>query len=506
MGMDPGWTTTNPWWKRPTWIAAVTAFCLVLAGGITWAVWPGDDSCAAGVRKAGTPAECVGVTDGSYHFSQNLAAVSELIRKENAAITGDYVSVVYLMPLVPGPTDSNTPDSIRHELEGAYTAQFQANETNTYGDSPKIRLLLANSGDSREQRDAALDEIRDRIGTDRIVAVAGLGTSTDATAAMLRRVTGDPAQGGLQLGAVASVLTADTLAGIKGLVRTAPTNKDEAAAAATFLKQPPYARLKVMIVQDVRPDDQYTKTLGEEFRKALPAGRRVGQIEQYDSSQAGVATSFATRMANLCAAKPDVVYFAGRGKDLPRFMAPLSTRPCADRKLIVLSGDDASQAAQASGFSEIKDTLKSGRVQLIYTGLAHPGAWTARGSSYPSAAVSTFRDAQGPYATAFPEEALDDGQAIMGFDAVLTTVRGIRLVSGSPETNGRVTGSDMIQIWQNLHSVQAVPGASGYISFDESGSPADKAVPIIEITATGAVRTLTVSSATGTPFALPAAG
>jgi len=116
----------------------------------------------------------------------------------------------------------------------------------------------------------------------------------------------------------------------------------------------------------------------------------TGQIEQYDSSQQGVGTSFATRMANLCAAEPDVVYFAGRGRDLAHFMSPLRTRPCADRKLIVLSGDDASQAATTAGFNEIKDTLESGNVQLIYTGLAHPGAWTTRGSAYPSAAVSTF--------------------------------------------------------------------------------------------------------------------
>lgn len=504
---DDRWPRTKPWWQRRRWIAAATVFALLLAVGIVLVLRSPDDSCAPGVRMAGPDRQCVGITDGSYHFSDDLAGVSELIRAENAKIIGsDFVSVVYLTPLLPSADGTATADSIRHEIEGAYLAQQQADETNTYGDAPKIRLLLANSGTSADQRTAALAEIRSRIVPDRIIAVAGLGTSTDAAVKMIGGVTGDTAQGGLQLGAVASALTADTLGAVNGLVRTAPTNTDEAAAAASFLSKPPYAALKVMIVEDVRADDQYTKTLASAFLKALPKGRRVGQIEQYDSSQQGVATAFATRMATLCAARPDVVYFAGRGVDLAPFLAPLRTRSCAERPLIVLSGDDASQAAQAQGFNEIKDTLKSAKVRLIYTGLAHPGAWTAHGVSYPPAAVSAFRDAHGPFASAFPVETLDDGQAIMGFDAVLTTVVGARLASQSPGINGRVTGSEMIQIWKSLHSVQAVPGASGYISFDEVGSPTDKAVPIVEITATGAVVTLTVSAASGTPFVPPDPG
>lgn len=496
------WRPTISWWKRPRWIAAIAAFCLVLAGGLVWGLWPEDTSCAAGVRKVGNPVACVGVTDGSFAFSRDLSPVSKLVRDKNRGISGNYISIVYLLPMVPGPTDTTTADSVRREVEGAYTAQVQADDTDTYGDTPKIKLLLANSGTTPEQRTAALDEIRHRIGPDHIVAVAGLGTSTDATADMIRTITKDTADGGLQLGAVSSVLTADTLAGIKGLVRAAPTNKDEAAAAAAFLREKPYARMKVLIVQDVRQDDQYSATLGERFRASMPKDRLVGQVEQYDSSQAGVATAFAAEMPNLCAAKPDVVYFAGRGVNLPKFLAPLRTRGCADRPLIVLSGDDASKAAQSAGFKKIKDALRTSHVRLIYTGLAHPGAWTKLGSAYPPEAVGVFRGGadKNSYPAIFPGEPLDDGQAIMAFDSVLTAVRGARIVSASPESNGVVTGSDMIQIWHNLHNTLAIRGASGYISFDDSGSPSDKAVPLIEITADGAVTTLAVTSAGGKPF------
>lgn len=494
------WVVSRPLWMRWPWNAVFGALALVLvAGGITWVAWPADTSCAPGVRRVGVDGACVGVSDGSYHFNDGLARVANLIRQENDAVVGDgrtYVSIIYLMPLDPGPHDTYTPDSVRHEVQGAYAAQWQANHTGTYGDVPRIKLLLANTGSTDEQRDAALEEIRGRIEPDHVVAVAGLGTSTDATERMVRKVTAKRAEGGLQLGAVGSVLTADTLSRIQGLVRVAPTNSDEAATAASFLKRPAYARLKVLVLQDVRADDQYTQTLSQAFLRTLPQ-ERLAKTETYDSSQEGVATAFKTRMANLCAAEPDVIYFAGRGVDLPHFLAPLKDRPCPQRKLIVFSGDDASQAAQATGFDEIKETLRSGSVRLLYTGLAHPGAWAERPAAYPGSAVSAFA-AKGRFRTVFPQESLDDGQAIMAFDAVLTAVSGARMAGQS--ANGRVTGSEMIQIWNSLHGVDAVKGASGLISLDNDGSPENKAVPVIEIRPDGSVRTLGVSSPDDTPL------
>ncbi|MCM2430218.1 ABC transporter substrate-binding protein [Streptomyces sp. RKAG337] len=500
------WVTGRHLWMRWPWNVVLGVLVLALVGGtLTWVLWPEDTSCADGVRHVGADRSCVGVTDGSFHFSDNLAAVSDLVHTQNVAVDEDnrsFVSIVYLMNLVPGPDDTNTPDSVRHEIQGAYAALYEKNNTLGGGDVPRIRLLLANCGSTDEQRDATLEEIRSRVGPQHIVAVAGLGTSTDATARMIGKVTGSTESGGLQLAAVGSVLTADTLASIPGLVRTAPTNTDEAAAAASFLKQPPYAALKVLVIQDARPDDQYSRTLGKAFLAAFPKERLVGQVEQYDSSQEGVATAFTTRMANLCAVKPDVIYFAGRGVNLPSFLAPLKNRPCSARKLIVLSGDDASQTAQAAGFGEIKETLRSGTVRLLYTGLAHPEAWAKRPESYPAGPTDNAGTlgAQGYYRTTFPLEALDDGQAIMGYDAVTAAVKGAREVGGSPESHGRVTGSQMIQIWQSLHGVKAVEGASGYISFANDGSPQEKAVPVIEIGPDGLVHTLAVSSRSGTPF------
>ncbi|MFF0739796.1 ABC transporter substrate-binding protein [Streptomyces sp. NPDC004111] len=508
-----GWVgELPPWWRRwPGNAISLVAVLAVVAGALVWILRPDppvDTSCAEGVVRV--EGVCVGLTDGSYHFDEkNLGPLFERIKAENDTVDEEsakkggvsHVGIVYLMSMVPDAKDTNTPDSVRHELQGAYTAQMEANHTNKYGDTPKIKLLLGHLGNGAAQADTTLEQIRLRTAPERIVAVAGLGTSTRATEGVIRRITAPPAEKGLQLAAVGSVLTADTLSKVPGLVRVAPVNSDEASAAAAFLRQKENVRKRVLVVQDQRADDHYTKTLGDRFLAALPPERLAAKTEKYDSSQAGVATAFKTRMSTICAAKPDVVYFAGRGIDLPRFLAPLKDRPCAnDRPVLVISGDDASQTAQAAGFQDIKDTLRDGNVRLVYTGLAHPGSWKLRPTAYPGAAKPSFGEG-GRFRTTFKEEALDDGQAIMGHDAVLTAVAGIRLVAeNSVNNNGAVSGSEVIQIWGSLHGTEAVQGASGLISLGSDGSPERKAVPIIEIGKDGSVSTLAVSAQGGSPL------
>ncbi|MFJ2746149.1 ABC transporter substrate-binding protein [Streptomyces sp. NPDC087440] len=512
-GRRTGWVgELPPWWRR--WpgnaILGVVVLALVAGGLVLWLRPdpPVDTSCATGVERV--EGVCVGITDGSYHFDEkNLGPLFERIRTENEAVDQEsakqggasHVGIAYLMSMVPDAKDTNTPDSVRHELEGAYIAQMEANHSNKYGDVPKIKLLLAHLGNGPAQAEATLRQLRLRTPAEHLVAVAGLGTSTAATEAVIRRITASPAQGGLQLAAVGSVLTADTLSKVPGLVRVAPVNSDEAAAAAAFLTQKENAKKRVLVVQDERADDSYTKTLGDKFLAVLPAKRLAGPTEKYDSSQAGVATAFKTRMSTICAAGPDVIYFAGRGIDLPRFLAPLKDRPCVkDRQVLVISGDDASQTAQAAGFQDIKDTLRDGNVRLVYTGLAHPGSWEKLPDAYPGPAKPSFGPG-GRFRALFKEEALDDGQAIMGHDAVLTAVAGIRLVAKNSETNnGAVSGSEVIQIWRSLHGPETVKGASGLISLGGDGSPERKAVPLIEIGADGKVSTLAVSAQGGKPL------
>ncbi|MFI8993318.1 ABC transporter substrate-binding protein [Streptomyces sp. NPDC053542] len=488
----------NPPVPRWRYVAAGILALLLVGGGITFFLRPESTDCAKGVKKIEAAGEtrCVGLTDGSYPFTKDLRNVFRSIAKENRRVTREaaepdgtpYVSVVYLVDMAPGKGDSNTTESIRHELEGAYTAQYEVNHHRGHGHTPRIRLLLGDTGDKKAQRGYTLSQIKARRGTDRIVAAAGLGTSLTGTNEMITKLSK------LDIAAFGSVITADELEKTGGLVRAAAPNADEAAAAVQFLKSRKYAKDKVLVVQDANGQDLYTRTLAARFGAVLPKDRlAASEPMQYDSSKSQLATYFSNQMPNLCLKRPGIVYFAGRGRDLPDFLAPLANRQCKSDQITVLSGDDVSQAAQAEGFSDVKQALRNGNIKLLFTGLAHPGAWTKAPQYFDKNAIVPFQ-AGGTFTTTFKDDSLDDGQAIMGYDAVLTAVTTIRKAVPLENSHQEIKRDAVLQMLTTLNDTNAVPGASGWISLQNNGSPKNKAIPIIEISSNGTTRTIDVTS------------
>ncbi|MEU4048183.1 hypothetical protein AB0F09_03075 [Streptomyces olivaceus] len=196
-----------------------------------------------------------------------------------------------------------------------------------------------------------------------------------------------------------------------------------------------------------------------------------------------------------------MVYFAGRGRDLPAFLESLAKRNCRNSSLMVLSGDDTSQVLQADGFKNVKDSLKTGNIRLVYTGLAHPGAWTEeRKDFFDQKAISSF-GGDGNFKKISRDGELEDGQAIMGYDAVCVAVRAIKLTA----PQGNFQRDSVMQNLTGLNETNAVHGASGYISVTNNGSPMDKAIPLIEIKKDGSTKTLDVVSGggKGAPYTLP---
>ncbi|PYC79569.1 ABC transporter substrate-binding protein [Streptomyces tateyamensis] len=493
--MEP-WDLPRPWWRGRLGSAALLVVLALTGSGIYLGTRPASTSCADGVAHVGADSACVGLTDGAFPFSPDLKDVFGRIRTENSSVREagakpggtPWVSVVYLMPMVQGQDGSTTADSIRHEIEGAYAAQLEANHRYISGDSPKIRLLLGHTGATDIQRDYTLGRIEAQRSADHVVAVAGLGTSTESTKAAILRLTKE------DIAAFGAVITADDLQDIPGLVRVAPPNSDEATAAAAYLAKD-YPNAKVLVVQDRKSDDLYSRTLADQFRKSYPPELQDKQPMEYDSSKSDVSTYFLLQMANLCNSSPDVVFFAGRGIHLPRFLEPLSHRSCAGKQVTVISGDDASEVVQSPDIGLVRQDLQQGNITLLYTGLAHPGAWQVRPQSYARTAIEPFQDG-GEFKAAFPQESLTDGQAVMGHDAVLTAVTAIRSAAagGAP-----VTGPDVVQMLTSLYGTRAVSGASGLISLGADGNPKNKAIPIVRLTPDAQVSTVAVTSSTGTP-------
>lgn len=500
--------TREPWWYNRRNLT-ILALALALIGGVSWRVWV-STHCAPGIRRLG--GECIGVTDGGFVFSPELAKALGKIEAENRRVaqTGKpYVSIAYLVSL---PTKADQDPSLfeiqRHELQGAHLAQLRANRTNELGDQPLIRLLVANAGEESEQWQPVVGQLLAKVGSpDRLVAVAGLGESRAATQEVVVRLTA----GGLPV--IAARVAADSIGGQPGFARVSVTSSNQAKAAVAYLRKDPEVH-RVMLISDVSRTDTFSTELAAAFtREAGVAGLTLLQpVEEYDSSQPGVANRFTDMLSSVCLHKPDVVYFAGRGNDLDAFVEALPGRPCLDTPINIMTGGSGSRTAIILG-QEIKahkDSLQRGlnaNAALLYTPQAHPGAWAAAPGAFRPEPIRLFQQqCEDCFASLFPQESLDDGGAIMGNDAVVTAVTAIRKAAGSRDLGEEpISPGEVIQALRGLHDLDAVPGASGWISLGNDGNPTDKAVPIIQLHPDASIELLAVSSpnAAGAPFTPP---
>ncbi|WPB88950.1 ABC transporter substrate-binding protein [Streptomyces malaysiensis] len=444
--------------------------------------------CGDGVVKMGDDHECVGVTDGSFIFADHLKSVEDKIKKENDLLAehGEkYVSVAYMTSFTLTDDDSNSEESVRHELEGAYLAQYRHNRGDR-SSSPKIKLLIANMGSVAAHWEHTVDELIDRkTSHDKLVAVTGLGPSDESNLTALKRLS----RNGLAL--VASTMTTTRIEDPEGrFVRVSPTNVDEAYAASAYLKKQKVRT--AVVVQDDARKNYYAKTLGDAFTDVFQDAKGhelVADRMTYDSSVRKTWQNELQYMSGqLCDQKPEAVFFAGRGKHLTRFLDAIANRPCQDREFMVITGDDTTNLTA----DDLAHAAETG-VRVLYTGLAHPDMWQKDRDSVSRLSARHFQPG-GSLAKWFPDDQHQDGQAIMAHDAVLTAAQGIRMAA-----LGDVTGESVARMFHQMNSGQRVPGASGFLSFQDNGNPRDKVIPILHLNAKGRSELVEVSQPRGEP-------
>jgi hypothetical protein len=499
---DPLAPPKPPWW--PPTLRTIIVLCSTLLLVATGAIGGREyfqylrRHCAPGVEHSGPAAECVGVTDSGYTFwpdDPGLTAVMNLIADENKQIDQQTdklrVTVAYLVSAPRGESPQGIRISLRHELQGAYVAQWHANHKDNMDfkdNGPLIRLLVANNGDKANQWEPVVNQlIAQADGHDPLLAVAGLGNSYDTTRQAIARLADH------QIPLVGSVISADDMSTIpgqpvRGLARVAPTNTDEAKAAANYLKL--RAPNSPLIVHDTNPGDPYPATLDKGFRDQLP-GIDIPK-ETFDSSLSGAGDTFRLMMPNICQHHPDIVYFTGRSTELGNFLDELPSRPCPKLHIDIVTGDSAASlgnllAAQLNTKDNNITRGLNSNVTLRYTGLAHPGEWPQSDSplaaTFALDSVAYFRTGstcEHCFSSLFSNEQQDDGRAIMGHDAMLTAITAIRFATHDDQHDLLRYRGEIIQALSQFHNARAVPGASGWISL-VAGNPENKAIPILEL-------------------------
>ncbi|MDT9681609.1 hypothetical protein RND61_05890 [Streptomyces sp. TRM76323] len=450
---------------------------------------PEDRSCAPGVARPAGSAECVGVaTAGNgYDFGQpHLTQVAAAIGRENATLEeGRYATVALLLPL--SSTSPGLREKVRGELQGAFAQQYRANRRNN--ESPKVRLLLANTGKDNVHWKTAVDQLKAMTGAPhQLRAVSGIATSSTP----VRNAVGELTRAGIAV--VGTTITADDLANgpgrdrFPGLARVSPTNGDEARALAGFGRR--VDATKALLVHDTRTGDYYTNSLKNAFSSLLarsPYEPVLFTSADDPNAEGTTANTFRQITHLVCDTRAETVFFAGRHTQLRQFINALGARGCTERRFTVLTGDEGSYLGADPQLD--RSALDSG-LTVRYAALAHPDAWRAR-AGYRPPATGGSADAYAEFVRTLGEVAeepvgpigrvtLTDGQAIVAHDAMAMAVRAIR--EATPPGAHVPPLRDVAEQWPRVKGSLKVTGASGWICLDNHGNPYNKAVPVVQLT------------------------
>ncbi|MER5177251.1 ABC transporter substrate-binding protein [Streptomyces sp. NPDC002896] len=486
--------------RTALWIA-VGAVVLAAAGWGLWKayeIWQHNQKeCAPGILKQGPREECIGVSDGSYRFDDSLADVMGKIEAENRRVEksdAPYVSIAYVEPLTTVKGEEEAKYGLRGELVGAYLAQRELNDPELgagRGDLPQIRLLVGNLGLRSEQWKPLTDDLIAMSKDDKhLVAVAGFGQSRGGTqnAVDALRTAGIPMMG--------ATVTADSLssAAKPGFFRVSAPNRDQASGAVNYLKeqQKKDRDYKVAVIRDRNTDDIYNTSLSASFESAAKKrGLRLqGAPLEFLSGVDGVSNAFSSVADKVCALKPDAVFFAGRGINIRNFINSMSA---PDRRcpVTLLTGDDAVGAyygslASDSQREKFRTEWQDSRVTVLYTALGHPDLarelYAKTNNPLPDF-LNLYHEEFGG-ASDDDQRVLQDGQIILGHDALWTVGVAVRNAAG-PDGKGEVNPGATLQMLLQLGGSKAVSGLSGPISFGSDGNPDDKPMALVRMEPNG---------------------
>jgi hypothetical protein len=525
-------------------LAGLTAFAsaaVVTVAGFTvveWATAP-ELECGAGMVVNASSSACIGVnlTGGPISKDQpdRLSQLVADVEDNNATVSGtNYVSIVLLLNLSPVENvDTASYDGVYRSIEGALTAVWRANHTAAFsgspvpGEEPKVKLFLTNMGSENADWEQAVDQVAANAEANHITSVVGLGQSTDNTRKAVRKLTTThriPVIGATVTGDSMNVDIADNQTLLNGFFRVSPTNSDTVAAAVRYITEGLRIPLdKVAIVEDTVASDDYVSTLVQAAHTHFGTAHRFPftspDINADTQARAeSLRGQFGYLSINLCAAAPEVVYFAGRGADIGTFVRTWieSGTECGNRPLIVLTGDDGIQAVHDDAVAKAVGDPRA-TVKVRYTGLASPGKWgdCAAGPDFAAerAAYHQFEAAftgdpscgtdisstDNAERLAYPVGDLDNGQAILTHDA-----------AGLAATAARRTGTSalsdpmsQIGVLQQTRCRTVFYGASGIIQFSADrryyGNPIGAVLPILDITKDKTVVTIPPGWSTGGP-------
>ncbi len=405
-------------------------------------------------------------------LERDIAAENRSAERQAAAGRNTLATIVYLGPLTLSAKVSNPQTDGVRELAGVYAAQREWDGVQSDGaqNEPLTRVLVANGGSSMAgQYQIARQIVRLASTGTPIAGVVGVGVNGPSTPETI---------GVLERAGIPIVGTTNSMDSTYPFYfQLAPDDQREAQVGEDYLVSLG-ARHGVRMVDSTHG---YTRELGRDVGRDLsPEQRRSMRQFVYSSP-----LELKARAASACAqtgGKLDLIYYLGRSDDLYWLLNGLADSPCADNKVRILSGDDASRFAGSL----------PPHITLDYTAITFPPAWRICGhdQGVPGFYQDYLNWLQASGVRDLPrsplyDRLLTDGHTVLGYDATMVTQDAAAAAFLSMVGQGdsiqpaqiRVTPGE---VWGQLETAAEPAGASGSITF-RPGYRQKKFVPVVQL-------------------------
>ncbi|MEV6525475.1 ABC transporter substrate-binding protein [Longispora sp. NPDC051575] len=469
-------------WPGWVWPAVAGVLVVALLGGVggTWfqdrRTWSAEHCGLAGpvggVDVLTVGRECVGVSDGSYPFVNDLdlskapasstlgvrraeidrlRTVQTTIGARNAEIVGSgraYVTIVHMTAISVSSPSGALLKGAREELEGVAVAQRELVESGT-----PIRVLIANAGYRMGHAPRVADLVVALTARRGVVAVTGMGQSLAPTKVAMGRLQA----AGLPM--VGSVTSDDELPTLYPLYhQVGPANRREATVAAAFAKVKLQATT-IRVYASGDPADTYSDNLArdaeEEFAKAGLTVELPGQGRYRTEAAPTLPLPTAAQRGIDACGSDSLPFFAGREAELSEFLSGLS-QSCPSKRVRILAGDDATRFVldgKLAGFPN---------VELRYMSFASSAA-LATGGGLTGCQPARFYQLYQELFSRQCDDALD-GRALIGRDAVLVIAQAVSRIQANGAQIPVSPGEIRWGIWR-IGDPKPFVGASGLIDY-----------------------------------------
>lgn len=448
-----------------------------------------------GVVKA-VGGEFIGLSDGSYAFDTNRSdgilkgqatdrlragdvnGAMALWQQALTVETNDPETLIYLenqrvlasgspyITLVVGTMVTGTHADIGFsDLQGAYVAQKEYNDSAKLPGGLRVRLLIANTGNDALYAKSVAQQIVQAAQTDKtIVGVMGWPYSSRTTNAV-----GILAAAHIPM--VSESATSVSLTGISPyFFRVAPPDTAQATVGARFAEQTLHARAVALFVDTA---DTYSTSLADAFTQTFTAdGKRIVVTEKYTEGQTG---NLPKLLQDALDHNPDLIYFSGYSSDASVLLANLPTTG-QFANMLVMGGDGLNQ--------QYSDTARPQLGRVRFTSFAYPDEWTILGLTaqepaffreYPEYFNPGGQPRNSPYGFTRPVN-----DVMLAYDATMALLEGCRIAF--TKVGNKFTPDDLRQALTTIKGAQALQGVTGQIAFGSDGNPIDKEVIVASVT------------------------